>query len=158
MLINEIRGWQLSQLDKYISILTNVVTEISDKDIRILRDGEEGWTILEILCHLRDFEEVFLERAQITVQQDNPVLPFPDPDILVFEKNYNEDDPKTVLDDWTKLRQERHAFLSTCADETWERPAKHPTRGNFTLHDQLFLSVWHDTNHLEQMLRILTQR
>ncbi len=158
MLINEIRGWQLSQLDKYVSILTNVVTEISDEDIRILRDGDEGWTILEILCHLRDFEEVFLERARITVQQDNPVLPFPDPDILVFEKNYNEDDPKTVLADWTKLRQERHAFLSACADEAWERPAKHPTRGKFTLHDQLFLSVWHDTNHLEQILRVLTQR
>lgn len=158
MLINEIRGWQLSQLNKGISILSHILANVSDEDMRMLSDGEEGWTTLEVLCHLRDFEKVFLDRARLTVQQDNPVLPFPDPEILVFENGYNEDDPKAVLRDWTQLRQDHHIFLSDCADDVWERPAKHPTRGNFTLHDQLFLSVWHDTNHFEQILRILSQK
>ena len=157
MLIKEIRGWQLSQLDKAISIFENVIAGVSDEDMRMLRDGEEGWTTLEVLCHLRDYEAVFLQRVRMTVQQDNPVLPSPDPEILVFEKSYNEDDPQTVLADWKKLRQEQHGFLSACADDAWERPAKHPRRGAFTLHDQLFLTVWHDTNHLEQILRILKE-
>lgn len=158
MLIDAIRGWQLSQLEKGVSILRNIVHEVSDEALTGYRDSGTGWTVLEVMCHLRDFEELFLERARMTVEEDNPALPFPDPDGLAAQEKYNEDNPALVLAHWIALRKEHHAYLSDCAESDWERPSVHPTRGKFTLHDQLFLTVWHDTNHVEQIMRILTEK
>ena len=158
MLIDAIRGWQLSQLEKNISIYKNTIQRLSEETIKGYRDGGSGWTVLEVMCHLRDFEELFLERAKMTVFEDNPALPFPDPDALADELNYNDDNPAMVLSHWTALRNEHLAFLEERDGEDWERPAVHPTRGKFTLHDQLFLTVWHDSNHLEQIMRILSEK
>ncbi|MEO1288580.1 MAG: DinB family protein, partial [Chloroflexota bacterium] len=63
MLLDSIRGWHLSQMEKGISILKNVVDAVSHEALTTYRDGGVGWTTLEVLCHLRDFEEVFLIRA-----------------------------------------------------------------------------------------------
>lgn len=158
MLIDAIRGWQSSQLEKNVSIYKNVMQGLSEETMRTYRDGGTGWTVLEVLCHLRDFEELFLERAKMTMLEDNPALPFPDPDALADELNYNEDNPALVLSHWTALRKEHLVFLDKREEGDWERPAIHPTRGKFTLHDGLFLTVWHDSNHLEQIMRILSEK
>ncbi|MGB7342505.1 MAG: DinB family protein [Phototrophicaceae bacterium] len=158
MLIDAIRGWQLSQLEKQVFILKNALATVSDAAMTSYRDGGTGWTALEVLCHLRDFEELFLVRAQMTVEEDNPALPFPDPDRLADERNYNDDNPTMVLAHWVALRKDHLNYLDARAESDWERVAAHPTRGAFTLYDQLFLTVWHDTNHLEQILRILTEK
>ena len=158
MLIDAIRGWQLKQLEKDISILRNIVHDVSDEALSSYRDGGTGWTSLEVMCHLRDFEELFIERAKMTVEEDYPALPFPDPDGLAEELNYNEDNPAIVLAHWIALRKEHIAYMSERAESDWERLSEHPTRGEFTLHDQLFLSVMHDTNHIEQIARILAEK
>ncbi|MEM9952997.1 MAG: DinB family protein [Chloroflexota bacterium] len=158
MLLDSIRGWQLSQMEKGISILKNVVDAVSHEALTTYRDGGVGWTTLEVLCHLRDFEEVFLIRAQMTIEQDYADLPFPDPDALASEYNYNDDNPTLVIAHWSALRKEHIAFLSERSESDWERVANHPTRGAFTLHDQLFLTVWHDTNHIEQISHIISER
>jgi hypothetical protein len=158
MNIDSIRSWQLSQLEKGVSIMKNVIEPLSYQAITSYRDGGVGWTVLEVLCHLRDFEDVFFERSVLTVDQDNPPLPFPDPEMLAQERNYNGDNPTMVLAHWAALRKEHHAYLSARPDEDWERPAAHPRRGTVTLHDQMFITVWHDTNHLEQILRILAEK
>ncbi|MEL6307733.1 MAG: DinB family protein [Chloroflexota bacterium] len=149
--------WQISQLEKGSPLLENLLTGIPSKNMQIFVDGGKGWTVTEVLCHLRDFEAVFLERARMTVNEDNPALPFPDPEELAREKKYNRADPRKVLKAWQAIRAEHVAFLQARGTDDWERPAQHPTRGNFTLSDQLFLTVWHDTNHIEQIARILAE-
>ena len=110
---------------------------------------------------MRDYDAIFLERARITVEQDKPDLRdvyYPDPDELAQEKRYNEQDVQAVLDDWKGIRADFITYLKDRADSDWERPAKHPKRGDFTLHDQLFLTTWHDMNHMEQITRILAEK
>lgn len=151
-----IRTWQLQQLDNNMIVYTHTLSGTSPDDARTLRDGDEGWTVLQVMGHLRDFEAVFVERAKLTLSQDNPALPFPNPDELAAEQDYNSGDLLQYLAEWTTLRRELLAVLAPVADADWERPATHPTRGNFTLTDQLFLTVWHDTNHLAQISKILS--
>lgn len=153
-----IQKWQIDQLENAINTLIYLVQTISDHDAKTLRDSGDGWTVLEVLGHLRDFEGVFLERAKLTLEQDSPDLPFPNPDTLAQEKRYNDDDMAQVLADWGASRQQYVALLKATESELWERPANHPTRGNFTLNDQVFLTVWHDMNHFEQITHIMLSK
>ncbi len=45
-------------------------------------DGPDGWSVVETMCHMRDFEEVSLKRVQVVLEQDNPPLPKLDNDAL----------------------------------------------------------------------------
>ena len=157
MNIENIRGWQFSQLEKTISTLEYVVRSVPQETLSTVRDGGDGWTALEVLGHLNDFEAVFQERAQLTVNHDMPDLPFPDHDQLVIDNAYNSQTVDAIYGAWKSKREAYLAYLKGLDNTVWERPANHPTRGAFTLHDQLFLTVWHDTNHLEQMAHILRE-
>lgn len=149
--------WQISQLEKGLVLLENVLVGVTRKNMQTFADGGKGWTVTEVLCHLRDFEAVFLERAELTVNEDNPALPFPDPDKLAKDKAYYRADPRKALTDWQATRKQLIGFMQARTMDDWALPAQHPTRGTFTLSDQLFLTVWHDTNHIEQIARILAE-
>lgn len=154
-----LRQWQLNQLRWSIRIVRHTLSSISPADATTYRDGGDGWTVMEVLGHLRDFEEVFIQRAELTLQADNPALPFPDPDTLAQEREYNALDMATVYDEWLAQRQRFIALLAGVAgDETWERKGQHPVRGPFSLNDQLFLTAMHDSLHLDQIVKILDDK
>ena len=51
------------------------------------RGGDEGWSIVEVLCHLRDAEEFSLQRITRMRDQDNPnILPY-NQEQLAVERN-----------------------------------------------------------------------
>ncbi len=153
-----IRDWQLDKLGKAISIIGYMVQTATESDLRTYRDGGDGWTALEVLGHLRDYEELFIERARLTLTEEFPVLPNPDPDELAAANQYNQQDVAAVCAAWTWSRREFVKLLKGVADEDWERMAQHPRRGDFTLNDQLLLTAWHDVNHIEQIAHILSEK
>lgn len=153
------RAWAISALEHNLASAGHIVATTDPRAMTTFRDGGDGWTPLEVLAHLRDFEAVFHERALLTLSEDLPALPFPNPDELARDRHYNSQPIDEVLATW---RETRAAFLATLAaipdEATWERAGHHPTRGRFTLNDALFLAVWHDSNHLDQILRTLALR
>lgn len=155
MNIENIRGWQLSAMEKTISTLDYLIHSVPEGVLSAVRDGGDGWTVLEVLGHLNDFEAVFHERARLTLEQDMPDLPFPDHNQLIIDNAYNSQNVEAVFSAWKAKREAYIAYLKEVTGDAWERPANHPTRGAFTLNDQLFLTVWHDSNHLEQIAHIL---
>ncbi len=135
------------------------ILDLSEREpLLTYRDGGTGWTVTEILCHLRDFESVFLERAQLTANSDFPDLPFPDPDQLAIDHHYAAEQTWQAFEDWQRRRRAFLEFLECLEEDAWERAANHPTRGRFTLKQQLALAAWHDVNHIEQITRILQER
>lgn len=156
--LSTIRNWQFDELRKSVSVVGFIVQNASGEAIRTYRDGGDGWTVLEVLCHLRDFEDVFFQRARLTLEQDQPELPFPNPDQLAVEHHYNQQDGNRVLEAWSKQRALSLAALESVDEADWSREAKHPVRGLITLMDQLLLMTWHDMNHIAQMIHILSER
>lgn len=153
-----IRGWQLEQLRKGLLTLDNFLKGIAPQDTKTYRDGGLGWTVLEVVCHLRDYEAIFLERARLTIEQENAPLPFPDPDQMALDQRYNEQDLGAAYAEWVKRREAFLAYLEQLDEAAWERTAIHPRRGPMSLQDQLALCAWHDVNHFEQITRILAER
>ena len=154
------RQRQISQLEKDIAVARFIVDAAGPDAMRTYRDGGDGWTALEALCHLRDFEEIFIARATVTLEEDNGTLPRPNPDELAIEKRYNDDDPQAVLDEWQQYRDQYLALVRSLGDDEaiWERVAIHPISGPLSLNQQIVMLVWHVTNHLEQMTRTLTEK
>lgn len=158
MNIENMRGYQFISMENNLKTVASLLQIIPAQDLTTYRDGGTGWTVGQVLCHLRDFELVFLERASLTVTQDMPDLPFPNPDDYAAERRYHEVNPADALAAWQANRAQLLAFYKERQESDWERPAMHPKRGKLTLTDQLFLSPQHDTIHMEQLTRVLAEK
>jgi hypothetical protein len=118
-------------------------------------DGPDGWNILEVLCHLRDFDEVFHQRMVRIQTEDTPQLQPVNHEALVTERDYKHQNPQQV---YAALTASRHAmlnFLKTLTDDQWQRAGVHPTYGEWTMTDAVMQVGHHDANHIEQIIRIL---
>ena len=153
-----IRARQLDMLCKAVPVIGHIVSTTSQADAMTYRDGGDGWTALEALCHLRDWDAIILDRARLTMTQEMPVLPNPDPAAAAIEREYNRQDWQTTYEEWAERRDMLAQYFESVDDGGWERVASHPKRGPFTLNDQLLLTTWHDMNHIEQMARTLTEK
>lgn len=156
--MDTIRNWQYQVMEQGLQTLTSIVNNHPDDQLTTYKDGGDGWTVLQVMCHLRDFEDVFYGRIKGMVTDDNPALPFPDPDEQAAENAYHEDNIHAVLATLTKTRREFIEYMKSLGESDWEQTGIHPTRGTFTPHDQLFLNTLHDSIHLEQITRILAEK
>jgi hypothetical protein len=153
-----IRNWQYQQIENNIKSYEALLSLLDREALTTYRDGGTGWTALEIICHLRDFEQVFIERAQVAVEQEEGALPFPNPDALAAEGRYMEQSLDEVLAEWKRRRAALLEYYRARADADWERVAIHPTRGRLTLLDLLCMTPMHDALHLEQLTRTLREK
>lgn len=148
----------LTLMQNTVATLGHILKGVTPQEVTTLRDGPNGWTTLEVVCHLRDYDEVFYQRAILTLEQDNPTLPAYDQDALAVDRAYNQQDLGQVYTELTASRQRLVALFSELTAEQWERVGLHPHYGPFTLATAALHVGWHDAVHLEQITRILTQR
>jgi hypothetical protein len=66
-----------SEVTDYLRRVPNLIEEavqgLSDEDLR-RRPSRDGWSILEICCHLRDYAEEEGTRIRRLVEEDGPTL------------------------------------------------------------------------------------
>ncbi len=158
MVIETVREWQFLMMGFTLKTVESILSAADPDALTTYRDSGDGWTAVEVLGHLRDFEDVIHRRARMTVEQDTPDLPFPNPDQLASDHDYNNQPWRALLAEWQTERAAHLAFLGARSEADWNRPAQHPRRGRITLLDQLFLTPEHDSLHLEQMTRILAEQ
>ena len=152
------RPFQINKLERGLGLIQRTLVNISQDAATTYRDGGDGWTVVEVMCHMRDFEAIFVERAKLTVEVENADLPFPEPDKLAVDRNYNKQNLREVIDAWVKNRQAFLAYLAERSEADWARVARHPKRGPFSLDAQVFLAAWHNFNHLDQITKILHEK
>ncbi|MGE3796389.1 MAG: DinB family protein [Thermomicrobiales bacterium] len=125
----------LEQLEGFPADLERVVfaDHVTAEDI--YRPGSDGgWGIAEILPHLRDWEEIYFERARRIVNEDDPHIPGYDDSLWPIERNYSGQDPAEVFEEFRALRGEHLEFLIGLAPEQWQRTGEHSMLGTITLH------------------------
>ena len=125
------------------------------------RPDSKNWAAKEVVCHLRDTEELFMGRFELLMAADEPKLASLNPatpDRWAEERQYLRNEVDGAHAAFRKRREESLAFLRNLAPEQWGRGGLHPTRGRMTVDDFVTLMAWHDENHLNQLKRALEGR
>ncbi len=151
------KRWEiLAKLQETPKTLTSLLQGVSEEVLR-RKPAPEKWSMLEIACHLRDVEQLFVERYAKMANHDRPALRMMNQDELAVALKYNGDDPAAAIREFRALRAETIALLSALASQSWQRIGLHPKRGEFTIAGQVDVHVNHDANHLNQ-IRSLRER
>lgn len=155
--LTQVRERHIRQMQMTCDILGHILKNISEEQAHDLQDGPEGWSIIEVACHLRDFDLIFHNRAKMMLEQDHPQLPAYDHEAMAIEKKYQEEELAYVFYDLKESRNEFVEFFNSLTDEQWERTGVHPERDSFTMTDAVMQVGLHDISHLEQITRILEE-
>jgi len=135
-------------------LLAIVVHKLTAEEVR--RQPAEGeWSVLEVICHLRDIEEVSLGRFRAIRDSDDAVVAGADANALARAGNYLADDPVRALAAFSEKRTAHVAELRALQPEQWERTGRHVSNGPISILNNSVHATWHDTNHLAQIARLL---
>jgi uncharacterized damage-inducible protein DinB len=96
---------RLQRLERTADELAAVIRGQSEA-VLTRRPDAKNWAAKEVICHLRDTEELFMTRfEQIAVMDDLKLLP-PAPDRWAEERQYLRNDVHTALAAFRKRREE----------------------------------------------------
>src|SRR5689334_14940819 len=93
-------------------IFVGLLADVSQEQAQSAHGGDEGWSIVEVMCHLRDAEERGLERLREMRDKDEPHLPSYDQEQWARDRNYAAADLRDALAAFLKIRAQRIAELS----------------------------------------------
>jgi hypothetical protein len=154
----KVRQAHLNMMETTARTLGHLLAPVSQEQATTLRDGPHGWTTVEVVCHLRDFDGFFRGRAELILAEETPLLPAYDHEAIAIERNYNAEQLTDVYAALLQSRAKTRALFADLTPEQWERAGIHPESGHFTLTDAVRQVGMHDLTHIEQVLKILTGR
>jgi DinB superfamily len=149
------QGKALRTLRKTAALLDSTLRDLTTEQASTLRDGPDGWSVLLIVCHLRDYEIAWRERTEAILAHDHPVFTTFDHMALVETNQYARQDLHAVLRDLAERRAALIARIEPLDDAQWLRSGAHPEQGPGTLLDIAINAGLHDLDHLEQITRCL---
>jgi hypothetical protein len=152
-----IRDKHLQMLEKTLQTWHNVLNDVPQETATTLRDGADGWTSVEILCHVQEFDLIYLQRAQSVLGGEKPIFAVYDVDALARERGYNTRDLGQVLASLDESRAALLVLYRSIADDQWGLTGVHPNYGEQTLLRMLIQAAHHNIDHIEQTTRVLAQ-
>ncbi|MCX5907473.1 MAG: DinB family protein [Deltaproteobacteria bacterium] len=120
------------------------------------RPDEKNWAPKEIICHMRDTEELFFSRFQNILSIEEPRLPAADAERWAGERQYIRNDAQEALAAFRKRREETLQFLRGLTPAQLSRVGIHSKYGGTTLEAFVELMVKHGNDHLAQLARALS--
>lgn len=112
------------------------------------QDG--GWGVVELLAHVRDWEEVMHERVRSILEEDHPFLEDYDDTLWAIEHDYGSQDGHKVFVHFAELREDLVERLQEIDDEALQRDATLEGQGEITLAWLMEKLMAHDAKHLGQ--------
>lgn len=141
-----------------------------------LRPEPKRWAAKEIICHLRDIEELVLTRFQLMLVEEEPrvivvgvqpkepekwgvddQVPFTgNPDRWAEERQYLRNDAGLALGAFQRRRHEVIRFLRRLSPEQWKRGCICPDDRHVTYEGWTAAMLAHDDGHLAQLREALS--
>lgn len=168
---------RLGQLQRTPDELGQTISGKTDAELS-RRPDAHNWAAKEIVCHLRDVEELFQIRFHTVVALDEPrilvlgasaedlaawriggAIGHPlDPGRWAEERQYLRNNAGEALAAFRRRRTEVLTLLRSLSPAEWQRGGIHLSRGRLTLGEWVASLAAHDDNHLAQFHRALEGR
>ena len=68
--------------------LAGLLAGVSESQARAAKGGDEDWSVVEVVCHLRDADETSLQRVEAMRDQDVPPITGYDQEAMARERDY----------------------------------------------------------------------
>lgn len=109
-------------------------------------DGK--WSIREVVCHIADFEPVYVDRFKRILVEDNPTMFGGEPDDFASTLNYDARDVAQELEFIEITRRHMLPILQSLDIEQYQRTGVHSEDGPLTLETLLERISGHIQHHL----------
>ncbi|MCY7499902.1 DinB family protein [Bacillus pumilus] len=119
--------------------------------------GEGKWSIKQLAGHLYDTEEVWSERIEQAISNDQTPFQSYDPEMYVKERAYerfNVQENKALI---KRLKERRIRTLHLLEKDTWEQSGLHPEEGVMTVQILAETIALHEQHHLDQIKAIMSK-
>jgi uncharacterized damage-inducible protein DinB len=108
-----------------------------------------AWSTHEVVCHLTDFEFVFVDRLTSVIAEEEPTLPGRDEQKYVARLAYDRRDTAEQLQLIELCRSHVTKILGTLTEDDLSRCGIHSEAGPLTLAQLLERSTGHITHHVK---------
>lgn len=132
------------------------VEGLSEGQLRF-RPGDGEWSIKEVCGHLRDFAEINDRRLHRMATQERPLLHGYDQEQLVRERNPQEVEIGTILEELLAHRLRTVALLSELVHANWARQGRHMETGAISIRQFTERIIAHEEMHLEHIRALKAQ-
>ena len=136
-------------------ILNVVLRGVDQQRAQQATDGTDGWSVLEILGHINDYEQIFTDRVRLALETERPNFPGYDPDERAKTLAYAQQDFAEVFASYVDRRRTFVALLRGLTPVQWQRTGIHRESGEMTVVEIALNSTLHDVNHIEQIIKAL---
>jgi hypothetical protein len=111
------------------------------------------WCVKEVLGHIIEVERRgFAGRIRIILAGDRPALERWDPAAVAAARKDDERDAEALVTELLQMRDESAALAARLRPDDLQRVGLHPTVGDLKVADLLQEWVYHDRNHLKQIM------
>lgn len=136
-----------------ISSIVQVELSALPSDVANWHPGPKEWCVKEALGHMIEAERRgFAGRIRTLLAQDDPDLLGWDPNEVEHERDDCARDLHELVDEFTQLRRESVELVNGLTERDLGRGGKHPQVGYIRVNDLLHEWLYHDRNHVRQML------
>lgn len=144
----------LERMERFPDRIIRLIEDESLEDL--LRAGAGGsWGAVEHIAHLKDFDDVSLERIDQILQEDDPELELFDTDVRSIELDYHAQNPFGTAQAFRVARSKLVRRLAGLQPADWSRTANHPEVGRISLQQLVQQIDEHDAHHFDALREVL---
>ncbi len=132
------------------AVLQSLTADLTDRAWKH-QPAPDDWSILEIVCHLRDTErEVHKLQLEALRKERQPFVPRPDAAVWAKQRNYLNENGSAALAGLLAARADTLREVTEASSETWEKPARHAIFGPTHFGEVIGFMADHDRLHIQQ--------
>ena len=107
------------------------------------------WSTKRVICHIADFEPVYVDRMKRVIAENEPMMMIGDPDLFAARLAYDQRDVEVELDFIEATRTHMEPILRSLVPSDFQRQGNHSEDGLITLEILLKNITDHIPHHLK---------
>jgi len=112
------------------------------------------WSTRQVICHIADFEPVYVDRMKRALAEDEPTIFGGDPDAFAACLAYDQRDIEVELQMIESVRRHMARILRTLEADAFQRKVNHSEAGPLTV-EQLLTNI---TNHIPHHVKFIEEK